>query len=73
LRSLQKWALGVLNGSINTHRLDHFKFEEDIVKTGKIEQVLDKRHPIWSKFSKNPSRQRDRAYRVRSIFRGATW
>jgi ribonuclease G len=54
LRSLQKWALGVLNGSINTHRLDHFKFEEDIVKTGKIEQVLDKRHPILVQILKEP-------------------
>ncbi len=54
LRSLQKWTLGVMNGSIHTHRLDNFKLEEDIVKTGKIDQVLDKRHPILVQILKEP-------------------
>ncbi|MCS6928362.1 MAG: Rne/Rng family ribonuclease [Saprospiraceae bacterium] len=54
LRSLQKWTVGVMNGSIHTHRLDNFKLEEDIVKTGKIDQVLDKRQPILVQILKEP-------------------
>ncbi|MDO8367390.1 MAG: ribonuclease E/G, partial [Saprospiraceae bacterium] len=46
LRSLIKWSNGVANGSINTSKLDNFKYEEDIVKTGKVDQVLNKRYPI---------------------------
>ena len=29
LRSLVKWTNGVMNGSINTHKLDHFKSERN--------------------------------------------
>ncbi len=54
LRSLQKWTVGVISGSIHTHRLDNFKFEEDIVKTGKIDQVLDKRQPLLVQILKEP-------------------
>jgi len=54
LRSLQKWTNGVMNGSINTHKLDSFKFEEEIVKTGKIDQVLNKRHPVLVQILKEP-------------------
>lgn len=54
LRSLQKWTRSVMDGSLHTHRLDNFKFEEEIVKTGKIEQVLDKRHPILVQILKEP-------------------
>ena len=54
LRSLVKWTNGVLNGNINTHRLDNFKFEKEIVKTGKIDQVLNKRHPLLIQVLKEP-------------------
>ncbi len=54
LRSLVKWTNGVINGSINTHRLDNFKFEDDIVKTGKVDQVLNKRWPILVQILKEP-------------------
>ncbi len=54
LRSLQKWTHGVISGSLNTHRLDNFKFEEDIVKTGKIDQVLNKRQPLLVQILKEP-------------------
>ncbi|MCC7245522.1 MAG: Rne/Rng family ribonuclease [Saprospiraceae bacterium] len=54
LRSLVKWTNGVMNGSINTHKLDHFKYEEDIVKTGKVDQVLNKRFPIIVQVLKEP-------------------
>lgn len=54
LRSLIKWTNGVINGSVNTHRLDNFKFEEEIVKTGKVDQVLNKRWPILVQILKEP-------------------
>lgn len=54
LRSLVKWTNGVINGSINTHKLDHFKYEEEIVKTGKVDQVLNKRWPILVQILKEP-------------------
>ena len=54
LRSLVKWTNGVMNGSINTHKLDNFKYEEDIVKTGKVDQVLNKRWPVLVQILKEP-------------------
>lgn len=54
LRSVTKWANGVLGGSINTHRLDNFKYEEDIVKTGKIDHVLNKRSAVLIQILKEP-------------------
>lgn len=54
LRSMVKWTNGVINGSINTHRLDNFKFEDEIVKTGKVDQVLNKRWPILVQILKEP-------------------
>jgi len=54
LRSLVKWTNGVMNGSINTHKLDNFKYEEEIVKTGKVDQVLNKRWPILVQILKEP-------------------
>lgn len=52
--SLVKWASGVINGQINTHRLDNFKYEPEIVKTGKVDQVLNKRHPVLVQILKEP-------------------
>ncbi|MEY3239880.1 MAG: hypothetical protein RIR11_1318 [Bacteroidota bacterium] len=54
LKSVVKWSNGVVNGSINTHKLDNFKLEEDIVKTGKVDQVLNKRNPILIQILKEP-------------------
>jgi ribonuclease G len=54
LRSLVKWTNGVMNGSINTSKLDNFKYEEDIVKTGKVDQVLNKRWPVLVQILKEP-------------------
>ena len=54
LRSLIKWSNGVINGSINTHKLDNFKYDEEIVKTGKVDQVLNKRWPILIQILKEP-------------------
>ncbi len=54
LRSLAAWTNGVINGSINTHRLDNLKFEEEIQKNGKIDQVLNKRWPVLVQILKEP-------------------
>lgn len=54
LRSLVKWTNGVMNGSITNHKLDNFKYDEEIVKTGKIDQVLNKRWPILVQILKEP-------------------
>ncbi len=54
LRSLQKWVAQVRNGSQNTHLLDNFQFEGEIVKTGKINQVLKKKSPILVQVLKEP-------------------
>jgi ribonuclease G len=54
LKSLIKWSNGVMNGNINTHKLDNFKFESEIVKTGKVDQVLNKRYPLLIQILKEP-------------------
>lgn len=54
LRSLVKWTNGVMGGSINTHKLDNFKFEDEIVKTGKVDVVLNKRWPVLVQILKEP-------------------
>ena len=54
LRSLIKYTNGVLSGSINTHLLEHFEFEPEIIKTGKIDQVLNKRLPLLVQVLKEP-------------------
>ncbi len=54
LRSLIKYTNGVVSGSLTHSRLDSFKIEPDIVKTGKIDQVLDKRQPILVQILKEP-------------------
>jgi ribonuclease G len=54
LKSVMKWSNGVINGSINTHKLDNFKLEEEIVKTGKVDQVLNKRYPLLIQILKEP-------------------
>lgn len=54
LRSLIKWSNGVINGGIHTHKLDNFKYDEEIVKNGKIDQVLNKRWPVLVQILKEP-------------------
>ncbi len=54
LRSLIKFADGSINGQLNTHKLDRFKIEPEIIKTGKIDQVLNKRQPILVQVLKEP-------------------
>lgn len=54
LKSLVKWSNGVINGGINTHKLDNFKYDEEIIKNGKIDQVLSKRWPVLVQILKEP-------------------
>lgn len=54
LLNLKKWVAQVQNGSLNTHRLDNFQMEGDIKKTGKMDQVLDKKSPILVQILKEP-------------------
>ena len=54
LRSLLKFTNSAMSGGISTHALDNFKIEPDIVKTGKIDQVLSKKQPILVQVLKEP-------------------
>ena len=54
LKSLLKFTNGAMSGGINTHTLDNFKMEPDIIKTGKVDQVLSKKQPILVQVLKEP-------------------
>ena len=54
LRSLAKYTNGANSGEIATHRLDNFKLEPEIIKTGKIDQVLAKRQQLLVQVLKEP-------------------
>ncbi len=54
LKSLLKYTKGGINASQTTHRLDNFKIEPDIIKTGKIDQVLKKKDAILAQILKEP-------------------
>ena len=54
LRSLVKYTNESITGKMNTHNLDRFTFEPEIVKTGKITQVLNKRERILVQILKEP-------------------
>ena len=54
LRSLLKFTNSAMSGGMNSHTLDNFKIEPDIIKTGKIDQVLNKKQPILVQVLKEP-------------------
>lgn len=54
LRSLLKYTQGAITGGIPNPMLDHFKFEAEIIKTGKIDQVLSKRDTVLVQILKEP-------------------
>ena len=54
LRSLLKYTEHSMNGNQNTYSLDNFTFEDEIIKTGKIDQVLNKKQPILVQILKEP-------------------
>ncbi|MEM9823287.1 MAG: Rne/Rng family ribonuclease [Bacteroidota bacterium] len=54
LRSLLKFTKGAMSGQLSTPDLEHFKLEPEIIKTGKIDQVLGKRDYILVQILKEP-------------------
>ena len=54
IKSLNKYSKGVANNSIQTHKLNTFKLEPEIEKTGKIDKVLSKGQQILVQVVKEP-------------------
>jgi ribonuclease G len=54
LKSLLKYTANTVSGSQNTHLLDGFKLEPDIIKTGKVDQVLAKGQQVLVQILKEP-------------------
>ncbi len=54
LKSLIKYTNGSVSGGLTTPMLDNFKFEPEILKTGKVDQVLKKRQPLLVQILKEP-------------------
>lgn len=54
LNSLVKFTNNSMSGKANSPSLDNFKIEPEIVKTGKIDQVLNKKLPILVQVLKEP-------------------
>ena len=54
LKSLLKYTNDVVSAKANTCSLNNFDFEPEIIKTGKIDQVLDKRQLILVQILKEP-------------------
>ncbi|MEL6987300.1 MAG: Rne/Rng family ribonuclease [Bacteroidota bacterium] len=54
LRSLLKFTKGSQAASLSTSRLENFKLEPEIIKTGKIDQVLKKKDAILVQILKEP-------------------
>ena len=54
LTSLIKYTNGATGGAITSPMLDNFTFEPEIIKTGKIDQVLKKRQIILVQILKEP-------------------
>lgn len=54
LRSLLTYTDKSVKNNLPTHRLDNFQFEPEIVKTGKIDQVLNKKQNILVQVLKEP-------------------
>ena len=53
-QSLQKFVRGSVSGSQQTSELRDFKIEPEIHKSGKINDVVDKKHPILVQILKEP-------------------
>ncbi|MBR9919772.1 MAG: Rne/Rng family ribonuclease [Bacteroidetes bacterium] len=54
LRSLAKYTNDTISGKMNTHLLENFQFQKEIVKTGKIDQVLNKKQQLLVQILKEP-------------------
>lgn len=54
LRSLSKFTVQCISGAHNTSMLDNFEYEPEIIKTGKVDQVLNKRDDLLVQILKEP-------------------
>ncbi len=54
VRSLLKYTQGAINGDLTTAKLDNFALEPEIIKSGKIDQVLNKKQNILVQILKEP-------------------
>ena len=54
LKTLQKVTQKAIAGNMDDPMLNNIQFEKDIVKTGKVAEVLDKRQPILVQVLKEP-------------------
>lgn len=54
LKSLSRFTQAAVSGSQNTPTLDHFTLDSEIVKTGRIDQVLAKRELLLVQVLKEP-------------------
>ena len=54
LPSLLRFTNMAINGESNNHSLEQFDLRKEIIKTGKIDQVLNRRHPILVQILKEP-------------------
>jgi len=54
LKSLLKFTDDTMKGKQQTASLEGFEFQPDIIKTGKVDQVLEKRNPILVQVLKEP-------------------
>jgi ribonuclease G len=54
LKSLNKFTDEILSGKRQSYKLDNFKVEPEIEKSGKIDQVLQKRQPVLVQILKEP-------------------
>lgn len=54
LPSLLKFTNMAINGETKSYGLESFNLNDEIIKTGKIEQVLNKRHPMLVQVLKEP-------------------
>jgi ribonuclease G len=62
LRTVMKFTEDSIQGKQQTALLDNFEFEPEILKTGKVDQVLKKNESILIRFSKNRSRLKVRVF-----------
>ncbi len=54
LRSLLKFTQDTIDGKTATQYLENFEMQPDIIKTGKIDQVMNKKQPILVQVLKEP-------------------
>ena len=54
IRTLQTYADAAIKGKLPTHTLEQVKYEPEIVKTGKIDEVISKKQVVLAQVLKEP-------------------